>query len=187
MKKRFTFILVLCIYGLYNNILAQKTINTKNYFHQDNIDSLVKEAENAALLWEKEHELHKDNKDSAWINDFEGHSIYDSRSKSKEGKSIIAIDTITNNYYVLDSTHTLIRAYNKSSKIIWQTNPRKDNSLPDYRHKNPVITYFKIGEFRREENEFYKKGDKVLFIGYSNSQFGYLDLKTGKFTFEGQD
>jgi hypothetical protein len=188
MKMRFTYFLILCIFGLQSTIsFAQKTTNVQNDFRQENIDSMVNEAENAAILWEKEHALHKDNKDSAWINDFEGHNTYDSRTKSKEGKSITAIDSFTNNYYILDSTHTIIKAYNKTSQMIWQTNPRKDNSLQDYRHKNPVITYFKLGMIDYDGNRLYKKGDKVLFIAYSNSQFGFLDLKTGKFTFEGQD
>jgi hypothetical protein len=188
MKGKIQIILYLILCGFQSNlIMAQNSPSDDNSFPEENIDSLVNEAENAFIMWEKEHTLHKDNKDSAWISDFEGHNTYDSRTKSKEGKSITAIDSITNNYFVLDSTHTIIKAFNKSSQIIWQTNPRKDNSLQEYRHKNPVITYFKLGLIGRQESEFYKKGDKVLFIGYSNSQFGFLDLKTGKFTFEGQD
>ncbi len=103
-------------------------------------------------------------------------------------QQVIIIDSITNNYYVLDSTHTTITAYSYSKQIIWKTNPRRDNHLPEYRRPNPVITYYQIGEYSNNRvGNLIKRGEKVISIGYSNSQFGLLVLKTGKFIFLGQD
>jgi len=184
MKGINKLVLILLIIGSQINFIkAQIRLSEKDFNKQED-DSLI----NVILKMNRERELHKDNKDSAWINDLNGHTVWDSRTKSKEGKQVIIIDSITNNYYVLDSTHTIITAYNNSKKIIWKTNPRKDNHLPEYRHPNPVINYYQIGEFSNNRFEnLIKKGEKVISIGYSNSQFGLLVLKTGKFIFEGQD
>jgi len=177
-------VLILLFIGCQINFIeAQIRISEKDFNKQED-DSLL----NVILKMHKERELHKDNKDSAWVNDLNGHTSWDSRTKSKEGKQVIIIDSTTNNYYVLDSTHTTITAYNNSKQMIWKTNPRKDNHLSEYRHPNPVITYYQIREFPNNGfGNLIKKGEKVIFIDYSNSQFGFLDLKTGKFTYEGQD
>jgi hypothetical protein len=184
MKGMNKLVLILLFIGSQINFIEAQIRLTEKDFNKQEDDSLL----NIILSRHKERELHKDNKDSAWVNDLNGHTVWDSRAKSKEGKQVIIVDPITNNYYVLDSTHTSITAYNNSKQIIWKTNPRKDNHLSEYRHPNPVITYYQIGKL--PENVYgsiNKKGEKVIFISYSNSQFGFLDLKTGKFMYEGQD
>ena len=184
MKGVNKLILILLFIGSQINFIEAQIRLSENDFNKQEDDSLL----NVILKMQKERELHKDNKDSAWVNDLNGHTAWDSRAKSKEGKQVIIIDSITNNYYVLDSTHTIITAYNSSKQIIWKTNPRKVNHLSEYRHQNPVIIYYKIGKLPDNiYGSLSKKGEKVIFISYSNSQFGFLDLKTGKFTYEGQD
>jgi hypothetical protein len=184
MKKVNHLVIILLIMGLQGNLIkAQNSSNSDDVTYRAKSDSMMKVFQKMI----KEHELHKNNKDSAWINDFDGHYIWDSRSKSKEGKTLTILDSITNNFYVLDTSHTIITAFNKSKKIIWKTNPREDNSLPEYRHKNPTITYFKINTIGWNVAGKYKIGDRMISISYSNSQFGFLDLKTGKFFFAGQD
>jgi hypothetical protein len=184
MKEINKLLLILLIIGSQINFIDAQIRLSEKDFNKREDDSLI----NVILKMHKEREIHKDNKDSAWVNDLNGHTIWDSRAKSKEGKQVIIIDSITNNYYVLDSTHTTITAYDNSKQIIWKTNPRKDNHLPEYRRPNPVITYYQIREFPNNRfGTLIKKGEKVIFIDYSNSQFGFLDLKTGKFTCEGQD
>jgi len=184
MKGINKLVLIFLIMGSQVNLInAQIRLSEKDFNKQED-DSLI----NVILKMEKERELHKDNKDSAWVNDLNGHTSWDSRTKSKEGKQVIIVDSITNNYYVLDATHTIITAYNNSKHIIWKTNPRKKNHLSEYRHPNPVITYYQIGKFPDNMyGSINNKGEKVIFISYSNSQFGFLDMKTGKFTYEGQD
>jgi hypothetical protein len=184
MNKITHFVFILLISGLTGNLIeAQNSSNNDDFSFHTNTDSLMKDLQKRI----KEHELHKDNKDSAWINDFNGHYVWDSRSKSKEGKTLTIVDSITSNFYVLDTSHTIVTAFNKSNEIMWKTNPREDNSLFEYRHKNPTITYFKINTIGWNVPGRYKKGDRMISIRYSNSQFGFLDLKTGKFIFEGQD
>src|SRR5690349_6129348 len=86
-------------------IIAQISDVDKKSHDVEVMDSLSK----AAIKWEedaiREHELHKDNKDSAWILDYSSDTfnivVWDARSKSKEGKAITIIDSLTNNYYVL--------------------------------------------------------------------------------------
>jgi len=183
MRKIIKLVLILLIMGYQSNLVnAQNHLYDSSEFPKARIDSML----NEAVKFVREHDLHKDNKDSAWINDFNGHYFWNSRANSKEGKTITLLDSISNNYYILDSTHTTITAFSKLKQIIWKTNPRKDNSLSEYRLKNPAITYYNIGVLNWNIGE-HKKGERVISISYSNSQFGFLDLKTGNFTFAGQD
>jgi hypothetical protein len=183
MKKITPFVFILLIIGLQDNLIKAQNSSNNDFTYNVNSDSITMDL----LKKIREHELHKNNKDSAWINDFDGHYKWDSRSKSKEGKTLTISDSITNNYFVLDASHTIVTAFNKSQELMWKTNPREDNSLHEYRHKNPTITYFKINAIRWNVAGRYKEGDRMISIRYSNSQFGFLDMKTGKFIFEGQD
>ena len=160
-------------------------------------DSMIKVVDKMLMEYLKEHELHKDNKDSAWILNYNTDTInkvvWDSRSKSKEGKTITLIDSITHNSYVLDTSHTVITAYSESNNTIWVVNPRKDYPISYYRHKNPKVTYFRIFELSTDWKKNYipgtmdEMGNRVISIRYSNSQSGMLDLKTGNFVWLGQD
>ena len=185
MNKTTLLIIVFTVLVFQSNLTIAQNRSTFIYSGQTlNEDSIEKEMFKEL----RKYDLHKDNKDSAWINDFNGHTLWDSRIHSKEGKTETITYSITINYFELDTTHTIITAFSKSNQIIWNTNPRQASSLPNYRHKNPTIRYFQIGELGRNlYGSINKKGERVLFISYSNSQFGFLDLKTGTFTYEGQD
>lgn len=102
----------------------------------------------------------------------------------KVSKTIV--DSQTNNYYVLDSQHIYITAFNKDGIKLWQTDPWKDNGIEEYRTKRPLIVWFQFGLSHREYDQRYK-GHKVIHISYSNSQFGELDLANGHYYFAGQD
>jgi len=108
-------------------------------------------------------------------------------SKAKRGKSIKLIDSLTNNYYILDSTHVYIKAFNKSGKVLWKTDPYKDNSISEYRTKRPVIINYGFGVSPNYFSNKIREGLKVISIRYSNSQFGFIDLKSGKYYWCGQD
>jgi len=73
-----------------NFIEAQIRLSEKDFNKQED-DSLL----NVILKMHKERELHKDNKDSAWVNDLNGHTVWDSKAKSKERKQVIIVDSIT--------------------------------------------------------------------------------------------
>ena len=187
MKRIVQLVFILFIQSYQSNLIrAQNPSSESKCQYSINFDSLSKVADRWQDSMIKVYNLHKDNKDSAWINDFEGNYVWDSRSKSKDGKTLTIIDSLTNNYYILDSLHTTIIAYNQSKQILWMTDPRKANSIPEYRHKNPDITYFKIKQIEHNYNEIFNKGERAIYIIYSNSQFGFLDLNTGKFIFLGQ-
>jgi hypothetical protein len=97
-------------------------------------------------------------------------------------KDRIKIDTLidkTNGVrFIIDKKRINIKALDKLGKVIWKTDPSIDNKIPEYRVKKPIVVYF---AFRTKEKR------EVIVISYSNSQFGYIDKKTGKFHFEGQD
>ncbi len=99
-------------------------------------------------------------------------------------------DEKTNLTFKVDSVEIRVSAINKKGKVVWETDPWKDNKLPIYRHNRPVIRGFGLVTIDTEYlnvDEKWAKGKEVIFINYSNSQFGYLDKMTGEFLFAGQD
>lgn len=97
-------------------------------------------------------------------------------------KDRIKIDTLidkTNGVrFIIDKKRINIKAIDKLGKVIWKTDPSMDNKISEYRVKRPTVVFF---AFRTKEKR------EVIAISYSNSQFGYIDKKTGKYYFEGQD
>jgi hypothetical protein len=91
------------------------------------------------------------------------------------------IDNSSGLKFYLDTSMIYVSAFDKHGSLLWKSDPWKDNNLMEYRVKRPKIRYFKLINNKRTKNE------EVIGIGYNNSQFGYLDKLTGKFTFEGQD
>jgi hypothetical protein len=90
-------------------------------------------------------------------------------------------DRATCTKYYLDTSRIYIFAVDSTGKILWKTDPWKDNKLEEYRVNRPTIIYFAL-----DSNKF-TGFKKVIWITYNSSQFGFLDLLTGKFTFQGQD
>ena len=122
-----------------------------------------------------------------YIYDGHGNIIGGSHIKFKPGAPIKLTDSLTNNYYILDSVRVMITAYDKTGKEIWKTDPYKDNKLPEYRMKRPVIVDFKFVTESWCYEDKLKKGTKTIWIIYINTQFGYINLNDGKFIFCGQD
>ncbi|MEQ8910561.1 MAG: hypothetical protein RIC95_15300 [Vicingaceae bacterium] len=98
----------------------------------------------------------------------------------------LIIDQESNTSFTVDSSEILITATRKDS-ILWTTDPWLDNKLEIYRHNRPVITYFKLRTIKKPKRKYELKGQKFLRIGYSNSQFGDINISNGKFIFLGQD
>lgn len=90
------------------------------------------------------------------------------------------IDKVSGMKFILDKNRIYVTAIDKSGKQLWKTDPAVDNKLEEYRVKRPVIVYFSFGKDRTGQNQ-------VIDISYNNSQFGYLDKKSGHFYFDGQD
>jgi hypothetical protein len=95
-------------------------------------------------------------------------------------KADTLIDSKTGIKFIVDKDRIFVKAINKAGKQLWKTDPAVDNKLEEYRFKRPVIVYFRLQKAQIN-------GLEEIAIGYNNSQFGYLDKKTGAFQFEGQD
>jgi hypothetical protein len=96
-------------------------------------------------------------------------------------KNRVLVDKSSGTKYILDSTQVYIVAFDSKGKLLWVTDPWKDNKLMPYRVKRPVIVYFYF-----EKNK--KTNDKeVIWIVYNNTLFGVIDKQTGKFTCYGND
>ncbi len=122
-----------------------------------------------------------------YIYDGQGNIIGGSHMRYKPGNSVKLTDSLTNNYFLLDSSHVNITAFNKSGKEIWKTDPYKDSELPEYRTKRPVIVNFEFVTEHWCYGDDLKKGTKTIWINYNNTQAGYINLDNGKFNFCGQD
>lgn len=133
-----------------------------------------------------------------YIYDSYGNIIYGSNWNIKKGKSVTLYDFATQTKFVLDSTRTVISAFDKKGKLKWKTNPYKDKKIPEYRTNNPIIVNFSIrlteNYYRKRSNQFtteisnYFYTRKILIsISYNNSQFGTIDLQDGYYYFMGQD
>jgi hypothetical protein len=120
------------------------------------------------------------------IYDAHGNIITGSHIKSRPPKKILLIDTITNYKFVLDTSHVYIAAYNAAGDSIWKTDPWKDNKIEVYRTTRPIIVDMVFGKNPGYPDKT-KKGEKVIWIRYINTQFGFIDLKTGAYYFSGQD
>ncbi|MCB2380462.1 hypothetical protein LGH70_22910 [Hymenobacter sp. BT635] len=96
-------------------------------------------------------------------------------------KAITLTDAATGNRFVLDSARIMVTAFNPQGKKLWRTDAWKDNHLAAYRVTRPVISYFALGK----DDSAKKK--EVIWLTYNNTQFGFLDKKTGAFTWLGQD
>jgi len=90
------------------------------------------------------------------------------------------LDKLTSNKFIVDTSRTYITAIDQQGKILWRTNPILDNKLEKYQTDKPTIIHFAF-------NNNPTKTKEVIWISYSNTQFGYIDKGSGKFTFRGQD
>jgi hypothetical protein len=120
------------------------------------------------------------------IYDGNGNVISGTHIKTRPGNKVTLTDSATKNTFVLDAEHIFITAYDKVGGILWKTDPWKDAKVEVYRTNRPIIVNmtFDVNPGYPDKLE---KGDRVIWIECINTQFGYIDLKTGKFYFMGQD
>jgi hypothetical protein len=101
-------------------------------------------------------------------------------SQEKLKMNTVLVDTSTQIRFMLDSTKTIITAINKNGKILWTTNPQKDNRIKFLLgSQNIVYLYFLLAD----DPEY--KGQIVIV--YQNTLTGIINKKTGKFTFLGEE
>jgi hypothetical protein len=122
-----------------------------------------------------------------WVYDAQGNVIDGKNFKIRTKDIVKLVDSVTSNYFILDSNKIFITAYDKSNKIIWRTDPYKNDSIPEYRTKRPFIIYFVFGKSPDYFSNKIKEGLKVIWITYNNTQFGFIDIRNGKYYYCGQD
>ena len=98
-----------------------------------------------------------------------------------EYKADTLTDKESGTRFVLDSSRIYIMALDKQGRKLWKTDPWKDNRIDSYRVDRPVIVSFELGESKRDNHQ------EVIWISYSNTQFGTINKANGKFNFMGQD
>jgi hypothetical protein len=108
-------------------------------------------------------------------------SFYKKQKEVKIAASYVLSDKQSGHKFIVDEQRIYITAIDTTGKTIWKTDPIVDNKIEEYRVKRPTIVYFAFGSDRTKEEK------EIICIAYNNSQFGFIDKTTGKFTFEGQD
>ena len=97
-------------------------------------------------------------------------------------KEVILTENKTGTKFILDSSRIFIMAVDTLGKIFWITDPYMDNHLMETNFiERPHLMQF---YFRKDKLSNYML---EIFIYYSNRQFGFVNLKTGKFTFLGEN
>jgi hypothetical protein len=90
--------------------------------------------------------------------------------------------------FYLESDGRHITAINPDGKILWCRMPGTDGNLPPYSSTtpkpNPAITFIGVPGAQTLKN---KGSGQLIAIGFNSRQAGILDIKTGDFTFEGQN
>ena len=90
-------------------------------------------------------------------------------------------DKETGIVYEVQSDRRTITATKQDGTIVWKINPFVDAKLEPYRFKYPYINYF--GKTHNNAN----LKEPVLGIAFNSSQFGDIELESGKFHWGGQD
>jgi hypothetical protein len=90
-------------------------------------------------------------------------------------------DNETGFVYVVAKDRRTISAMNSNGEIAWIANPFEDAKLRPYRFIHPFIVY--LGPLRPQNNPRPFK----LRVGFNSSQYGDIELASGKFHFCGQD
>jgi hypothetical protein len=180
-KIRKNIPLIIIIFLFIPIILLYSRESSENVYllkKQDSIKARVNENSNDSIM----------NKTSSYyyIYDAAGNVIGGSFKIIKVG-SVKLTDSLTNNYFVMDSTHVYVTAFEKSGTVLWKTDPYMDSKIPEYRTKRPKIVNFIFGESPDYLSNEIKKGTKVIWIRYNNTGFGFLNIQNGKFYHCGQD
>ena len=95
-------------------------------------------------------------------------------------------DSSSGYIFVLDSTHRIISAFEKSGRPLWKTDPSKEGIMTSHSIENPVVVYIALGWTHDCHWCRIPVDSRVIWIRYNNGQMGSLDLLTGSFRSGGQ-
>ncbi|MGO8930585.1 MAG: hypothetical protein ACLQU3_27325 [Limisphaerales bacterium] len=100
-------------------------------------------------------------------------------------------DSNSGTIFYLESDGHHVVALDREGKVLWCRQPALDGNLPPYSkmqpRANPLIVW--IGALSENEKERLKNTGSGKFIGisFNSRQAGVLDVKSGDFTFQGQN
>lgn len=121
------------------------------------------------------------------IYDGQGNVVGGSHIRIPYRMPVTLTDSSSGKIFTLDSSHIIVCGIDKNGNVLWKTDPWKDNNIEIYRTARPVIVDFTLAMTDERFSRMVPTGTTVLWIVYINTQFGFLDLKNGKFFFCGQD
>ena len=91
----------------------------------------------------------------------------------------------------VESNGRRISAMDSQGKVLWSFDPYEKSAWKPYRMAKPVVRGLGRGEywedFLRRNRQFVDDPGPFVSISYSSSQFGVLNVKTGKMFFLGRD
>ena len=90
-------------------------------------------------------------------------------------------DKETGNVYEVQGDRRTVVAKKPNGEIIWKINPFVDSNMRPYRVDHPYINYFVVWKYSTRPEL------PVLRICFNSSQFGDIELESGKFRYCGQD
>jgi hypothetical protein len=99
-------------------------------------------------------------------------------------------DKLTGNYYVVVRSERCIKAFDRSQRMLWETNPWKDKQLSRMygsnwnSYKNPDSIFIDAIDFPRTE---YMGGNRSIVIYFNDRIVGSIDKKTGRFAILGEN
>lgn len=101
-------------------------------------------------------------------------------------------DPRTNILFYVESDGRHLAAFGPAGRLLWVRNPFEDGKLCHYRNKRPVIASIEtvergVMELSRQANSHINPRDRYLRIVFDSSQFGWVNERTGDFTFMGQN
>jgi hypothetical protein len=98
---------------------------------------------------------------------------------------LIYKDTTANVIIYVETDGRHVVAISPGGRILWRKNPFVDAGLEPYRGPHPTIDFVGSSGPRC----MLRPGDvgKTFCLSFSSSQFGEMDIATGKFTFDGQN
>jgi hypothetical protein len=99
-------------------------------------------------------------------------------------------DPISGDMIVVENDRHRVLAVDVNGRVLWSRQPATDGKLPPYSPSNPkpnpAIVW--IGALAEAQSAgLPKAGDRFVGISFNSRQAGALDVKTGDFTFQGQD
>jgi hypothetical protein len=101
--------------------------------------------------------------------------------------------TVTGGHLVIhvEADHRTIWVSDRLGHKLWREDPFEAAAMRPYRYVKPVIVF--VGPFPRSqirqdhEASCAAKGEPAVALAYDSTQFGCLNVRTGRFVFLGQD